>query len=215
MTQNYAPGQVLTAAAVNAELAFPTGSVIPYAGASAPSATLNGVVGWLLADGSAVSRTTYATLFGIVGTTYGAGDGSTTFNLPDLRGRTAVGAESDGTAANNVSRTRGTKFGDTRLQSHTHTGTTGFMNSNNLHSPFVVSPGGHSWGANFGGLSGGATFTFSPSGVFAGVYGGQNLRTEQFDVNHQHNITTNDHNQNIGTGANSPPSLVLNYLIKT
>jgi microcystin-dependent protein len=76
---------------VNAELAFPTGSVIPYAGASAPGATISGVAGWLLSDGSAVSRTTYATLFAVVGTTYGAGDGSTTFNLPDLRGRVLVG----------------------------------------------------------------------------------------------------------------------------
>lgn len=42
--------------------------------------------GWLKANGSAVSRTTYADLFAVVGTSYGAGDGSTTFNLPDLRG---------------------------------------------------------------------------------------------------------------------------------
>ena len=42
--------------------------------------------GWLVADGSALSRTTYSTLFGVIGTTYGAGDGTTTFNLPDLRG---------------------------------------------------------------------------------------------------------------------------------
>jgi microcystin-dependent protein len=45
----------------------------------------------LLADGSAVSRTTFAALFAVIGTTYGAGDSSTTFNLPDLRGRTPVG----------------------------------------------------------------------------------------------------------------------------
>lgn len=62
----------------------PTGSMFPYAAASAPS-------GFLLCDGSAVSRTTNATLFGIIGTTYGAGDGSTTFNLPDTRGRTMIG----------------------------------------------------------------------------------------------------------------------------
>lgn len=46
--------------------------------------------GWLIADGSAVSRTTYATLFALFGTTYGVGDGSTTFNLPDLRSRTLI-----------------------------------------------------------------------------------------------------------------------------
>jgi microcystin-dependent protein len=55
-----------------------------WAAASAPT-------GWLLCDGSAVSRTTYAGLFAILSTTYGVGDGSTTFNLPDLRGRFPVG----------------------------------------------------------------------------------------------------------------------------
>lgn len=62
----------------------PTGAVIGFAGSSAPS-------GWLLCDGSAVSRTTYADLFTAIGTSYGVGDGSTTFNLPDLRGRVPVG----------------------------------------------------------------------------------------------------------------------------
>ena len=65
--------------------AIPVGSVISYAGSTAPN-------GWLLCDGSAMSRTTYAALFSAIGTTYGTGDGSTTFNLPDIRGRTAVGA---------------------------------------------------------------------------------------------------------------------------
>lgn len=57
----------------------PAGMVQHYAGSTAPT-------GWLVCDGSAVSRTTYATLFTAVGFTYGAGDGTTTFNLPDLRG---------------------------------------------------------------------------------------------------------------------------------
>lgn len=62
----------------------PAGIVIPFGGATAPE-------GWLLCDGSAVSRTTYATLFEVIGTTYGAGDGSTTFNVPDLSGRVVIG----------------------------------------------------------------------------------------------------------------------------
>ena len=57
----------------------PTGAVIAFAMPSSPT-------GWLQCDGSAVSRTTYAALFAAIGTTYGTGDGSTTFNLPDLRG---------------------------------------------------------------------------------------------------------------------------------
>lgn len=66
----------------------PSGAITAYAGASAPT-------DWLLCDGSAVSRSTYASLFAAIGTTYGAGDGSTTFNLPDLRGRVAVGKGSN------------------------------------------------------------------------------------------------------------------------
>ena len=63
----------------------PPGSVVAYIASSAPG-------GWLLCDGSAVSRSTYSTLFGVIGTTYGVGDNSTTFNLPDLRGRVPVGS---------------------------------------------------------------------------------------------------------------------------
>lgn len=56
--------------------------------------------GWLICDGSAVSRTTYATLFGVIGTTFGSGDGSTTFGLPDGRGRVIAGKDNmGGTAA--------------------------------------------------------------------------------------------------------------------
>jgi len=54
--------------------------------------------GWLVCDGTAISRTTYSLLFAVVGTSYGAGDGSTTFNLPDLRGRTPVGYAAGGHA---------------------------------------------------------------------------------------------------------------------
>ena len=61
------------------------GIVIPFAGTVAPQ-------GCLLCDGSAVSRTTYSALFAVIGTTYGAGDGSTTFNIPDLSGRVVIGS---------------------------------------------------------------------------------------------------------------------------
>lgn len=55
----------------------PSGTILPYGGTTVPS-------GYLLCDGSAVSRTTYAALFAVIGTTYGSGDGSTTFNLPQI-----------------------------------------------------------------------------------------------------------------------------------
>lgn len=62
----------------------PAGIVLPFAGSTAPQ-------GYLLCDGSAVSRTDYADLFTAIGTVYGAGDGATTFNLPNLSGRVVLG----------------------------------------------------------------------------------------------------------------------------
>lgn len=63
------------------------GIICPFGGSSAPS-------GFLMCNGQAVSRTTYAALFAVIGTTYGGGNGSTTFNVPDLRGRTVIGSNS-------------------------------------------------------------------------------------------------------------------------
>lgn len=75
--------------------------------------------GWLKANGAAVSRSAYAALFLVVGTTYGAGDGATTFNLPDLRGEFVRGFD-DGRGVDS-----GRVFGSaqaSQMQSHTHTG---------------------------------------------------------------------------------------------
>lgn len=75
---------------------FPAGIMAPFAGTSAPS-------GWLLCYGQTVSRTNYAALFLAIGTTYGAGDGSTTFGLPDIRGRVIAGKDNmGGTAASRL-----------------------------------------------------------------------------------------------------------------
>jgi len=62
---------------------IPSGTIVPWSDSSIPS-------GFLECTGQAVSRSTYATLFGIIGTTYGAGNGSTTFNVPDLQDNVAV-----------------------------------------------------------------------------------------------------------------------------
>ena len=67
----------------NADAGFPIGSGCDYFGSTAPE-------NFMFADGSAISRTTYAALFAVIGTTYGSGDGSTTFNLPDKRERVSV-----------------------------------------------------------------------------------------------------------------------------
>lgn len=108
----------------------PIGAVTSFAGSSAPS-------GWILCYGQAVSRTTYAKLFTVISTTYGVGDGSTTFNLPDIRGRVVAGKDDmGGTSANRLTDQTGGVDGDTlgdtggaethtlttaQLAAHTHT----------------------------------------------------------------------------------------------
>lgn len=106
---------------------LPPGIVIPFGGVNIPP-------GWLLCDGSAISRTTYAALFSIIGTNWGNGDGSTTFHLPDLRGRFVRGV--DGTAnrdPDKATRTAGNPGGNTgnnagsvqdNAHGHDHTSTT-------------------------------------------------------------------------------------------
>ena len=102
---------------------LPVGMVVPFAGSVAPN-------GWLLCDGRTVSRTVYVTLFGILSTTYGAGDG-TTFGIPDLRGRAVFGRDpSEATArlTNAISGvnsgTLGAAGGNQRMHDHTHTAST-------------------------------------------------------------------------------------------
>ncbi|RCJ20118.1 hypothetical protein A6S26_05200 [Nostoc sp. ATCC 43529] len=75
----------------------PVGGMVEWALTSAPSK-------WLLCDGRALSRTTYSALFAAIGTTFGAGDGTTTFNIPDCRGRASIGLDNMGTAAGAANR---------------------------------------------------------------------------------------------------------------
>ena len=93
-----------------ARLAVPSGAVLYFAGKTAPS-------GWLKANGAAVSRNTYAALFAAIGTTYGTGDGRSTFNLPDLRGEFVRGWD-DGRGVDNG---RGSAQAD-EFKAHTHGG---------------------------------------------------------------------------------------------
>ena len=111
----------------------PIGSGMDYYGTTAPN-------NYLFADGSAISRTEYAELFSVIGTTYGAGDGSTTFNLPDKRTRVSVMRS----AGDDTFATLGAKGGEKKhtltvseMPSHTHTQnshshTMGRGNDNNL-----------------------------------------------------------------------------------
>lgn len=103
--------QIATTAFVQTTLGavqgVPTGVTLPYAGTSAPT-------GYLLCYGQAVDRTTYADLFSAISTTYGTGDGSTTFNLPDLRGRVVAGQDDMGaTSADRLTGQSGGLDGDT------------------------------------------------------------------------------------------------------
>jgi len=87
-------------------VSFLSGMIIPYAGTSAPT-------GWLFCYGQAINRTSYAALFAALGTTYGPGDGSTTFNLPGLRGRTIAGKDNmGGTSADRLTDQSGGLNGD-------------------------------------------------------------------------------------------------------
>jgi microcystin-dependent protein len=128
----------------------PIGTVLDYAGASEPG-------GWLFCYGQAISRTTYASLFAVVGTTYGAGDGATTFNLPDLRGRVVAGQDDmGGTSANRLTGHSGGLDGDTLGAtggSETHALTTAQL-AQHSHGVSITSQNGtnhtHSIGGNTG-----------------------------------------------------------------
>lgn len=80
----------------------PSGLIQTFAGSSAPS-------GWILCDGRSISRSTYSDLFAAIGTSYGAGDGSSTFTVPNLKGRTLVGLDAAQTEFNAIGKTGGAK----------------------------------------------------------------------------------------------------------
>lgn len=97
----------------------PTGTVMPFAGSSAPT-------GFYVADGSLKSRTTDAALFAVIGTTYGVGDGSTTFGIPNLLGKVVVAMDAAETEFNTLGKTGGEKTHlllSSEMPSHTHTAT--------------------------------------------------------------------------------------------
>lgn len=97
-------------------ITVPSGTISMFSTNTAPT-------GWLICDGSAVSRTTYATLFGIISTTYGSGDGSSTFNLPNLKGKVPVGRDSSQTEFDTLAETGGAKtvsLTEAQMPPHTH-----------------------------------------------------------------------------------------------
>ena len=174
----------------------PSGMLAPYAGSSAPT-------GWLLCHGQAISRTTYAALFTAIGTTYGVGNGSTTFNLPDLRGRIPVALDNMGgtdagllSTANTLGLTGGAEsvtLSSSQIPAHTHSagsydGTTGINNATVVTS--ITGPEGTAVTGTANALivtSGAAT---TRVGVNANTGGG-------------------------GSHTNMQPYILMNYIIKT
>ena len=134
----------------------PVGATMPYPGTTAPG-------GWLLCDGSAISRTTYIALFAVCGTQYGVGDNSTTFNLPDLRGRFPLGKDNmGGASANRVTAAEADNLGSATgvetvnlqhshtINDHTHPFALGVSSGDDL-SP--TSGTGRYWQGTTGGAS--------------------------------------------------------------
>jgi len=143
-----------------------TGTVIPpglieaFAGPVVPT-------GWLTCDGSAVSRTSFSGLFAVIGTTWGVGDGSTTFNLPDLRGRAPIGA---GLGTGLSTRTLASLLGE-----ESHTLTSGEIPN---HAHGIPNQGSFSLGAGsvnvtFVGAGYGLNFSTINDGALSGAPGGQ------------------------------------------
>ncbi|MBD2201753.1 tail fiber protein [Calothrix sp. FACHB-1219] len=125
---------IATTAFVKA-VSVPLGTILPYAASGAPDTN------WLIANGQAVSRTSYAALFTLIGTTYGTGDGSTTFNLPNLSYRVPMGTGNSGTTTYTLGMQGGAEkhtLTTNEMPSHVHTGST---TSNGDHGHTVIDPG--------------------------------------------------------------------------
>ena len=175
---------------------LPAGVFMPYGGSTAPT-------GWLLCDGSAVSRATYAALFAAIGTTYGVGNGTTTFNLPDARGRVVGGA---GTGSGLTARTAGTTDGaETVTLSAAQSGVP-------AHSHGITDPG-HAHGVYLAGTSetGGSSFVLRNVGTAQGpAYfdGFTNGKTTGITVNNATATAASASHTNV------QPTLWASYIIK-
>lgn len=182
--------------------------------------------GWLICNGQAVSRTTYASLFAVLGTMYGAGNGTTTFNLPNLKGRVPVGYDTAQTEFDAMGETGGAKTHTLtvgEMPSHTHT-----QNSHNHTQNSHVHPAYDNY--NFAMLEIGVNGVINttarnmPSAggethYFMYASGGAGGFTEQRNTNPTTatNQATTATNQNTGGGGahnNLQPYIALNYIIK-
>lgn len=188
----------------------PVGTVSQTARATAPT-------GYLICDGSAISRTTYSDLFTAIGTAYGSGDGSTTFNVPNLKGKVPVGRDSSQTEFDTLGETGGAKthtLTTDELPSHSHS-----MAHTHTFSGTTSSDGAHAhntWNLYTVAGGGGAIMTGAPAD------GRGNATDVQGTHSHTYSGTTSASSASTtgaaGTGAahnNLQPYVVLNYIIKT
>jgi microcystin-dependent protein len=190
---------------------IPLGGMIEFTGTVAPNAS------FVLPFGQAISRTTYATYFALVSTTYGAGDGSTTFNVIDKRGRVSAGKDDmGGSSANRLTNQSGGLNGDTlgatggsethtlteaQLAAHTHTGTT---SSDGAHTHDVK----YSRFLTFGtGGGGGAVITINSGGTDTGSGGALSNGA------HTHTFTSASSGSD-GAHNNVQPTIIVNYLLR-
>lgn len=161
----------------------PSGAILQFAGSSAPA-------NWLLCNGALVSRTTYANLFTAIGTTYGAGDGSTTFKLPDLRGRVPIGAgQGSGLTNRTLASSSGAEthtLSTSEIPSHSHNGKV-YVGASGSISPVTDNIGNHIWHENSGHTSSSST-SFDLTGVMrsynTGGGGSHNNMQPYLVVNH-------------------------------
>ena len=168
------------------------GSVVLYTKSTAPS-------GYLLCNGQAVSRTTYASLFAVIGTTYGAGNGSTTFNVPNLSGRTVIGTSSTYTLAS-------TGGAETHVHAtKNHTLTIAEMPKHNHKIAFYSS----AWADTQTNYSNTVAWgQWSKTGVRYDTPLSETAAGSYVGGNGAHN------HGNTGSGSTMQPYLTLNYIIK-
>lgn len=151
---------------------LPAGMITAYGGSAAPT-------GWLLCQGQAVSRTTYSDLFTAIGTAYGVGDGSTTFNVPDLQQRFPLGKAASGTGA--------TLGGTGGAIDHTHTVAAHYHGVGTLATGTTGSGHGHGLGTLATGTTGsGHGHGFSLTAASGGEH------THTYTINYQSNSTNTD-----------------------